>query len=155
MTNGERKNCFFFRSSFDVHPLSLCFSFCLSPADRNVTPLASRWRCETFGYREVGAARTRKSPRWTEEGRTRRQGRSLTRNVAGSAPIFREEPVPVGPWNFYTAKPCASNGGSGGGGGDGYEKPTTNTCLLLIYRRPIRFSSINVTGCNCVLVADR
>lgn len=30
-----------------------------------------------------------------------------------------------------------------------------NTCLLLIYRRPIRFPSINVTDCNCVLVADR
>ena len=33
------------------------------------------------------------------EGGTERQGRSLTRNTARSAPIFREEPVPD-PWNF-------------------------------------------------------
>ena len=33
------------------------------------------------------------------EGGTERQGRSLTRNMARSAPIFWEEPVPV-PWNF-------------------------------------------------------
>lgn len=33
-----------------------------------------------------------------------RQGRSLTRNVVSSAPIFREEPVSTGPLEFWPAR---------------------------------------------------
>lgn len=76
------------------------------------------------------------------EGGTERQGRSLTRNMARSAPIFWEEPVPV-PWNFcryHTVSPS-----------NRYQHLPSP----LIYRPVIKFPSINVKRCNRVLVDAR
>lgn len=81
--------------------------------------------------------RTRKSARRRRKvGEEERQGRSLTRNVVCSAPIFREEPVP-GPPGICTDETVVAATRN---------QTQQHTCLLLlIYRSAIRVPSINAT----------